>query len=187
MSYHHLILLAVALLRAWELAFSWRRLREAQAQGRATLIPEPLYPVIVAVHAGWLGGSLLETWLRHYPYPGALFLPALLLWMAALGLRFWVLAVMHENWNVRLIERSEQPVVTGGPYRYVRHPSYLAVILEIAAVPLMLGAYVTAALGSLANGLLLVWRIRREEAYLLAVPQYREAFEHKKRLIPGVL
>jgi methyltransferase len=186
MSYHHLILLAVALLRAWELAFSWRRLREAQAQGGAVLIPEPVYPVMVAVHAGWLGGGLLETWLRGYPYPGALALPALLLWMAALALRGWVLAVMREHWNVRLIERANQPVIATGPFRYVRHPNYLAVIVEIAAVPLLLGAYVTAALGSLANGLVLVWRIRREEAYLLDLPAYRAAFEHKKRLIPGV-
>ncbi|MBI3992637.1 MAG: hypothetical protein HY342_05145 [Candidatus Lambdaproteobacteria bacterium] len=186
MSYHHLILLAVALLRGWELAYSWRQLRAAQTEGTAVPIPEPIYPVMVAVHAGWLSGSLLETWLRAYPFPGALFLPALLLWMAALALRFWVLAVMQEHWNVRLIERTRQPVVTAGPFRLVRHPNYVAVIVEIAVVPLLLGAYVTAALGSLANGLVLAWRIRREEAYLLGVPEYRAAFEHKKRLIPGV-
>ncbi len=186
MSYHYAILSAVALLRLWELGFSYRKLVQVRETQGARLIPEPAFPAIVAVHAAWLGGCVLETWLRSHPFPGAIFLPALLAWMAALALRCWVLLVLRERWNVRLIERDGQEVCTAGPYRYLRHPNYLAVIVEIAAVPLLVGAYVTAALGSLANGAVLVWRIRKEEAYLFEVPGYREAFGDKKRLLPGI-
>lgn len=186
MSYHYVILAAVAVLRLWELQFSYRAFRDARADNSAELIPEPIYPIIVAVHALWLGGAFLEVILREQPYPGAIFVPALLLWIVALALRFWVLAVMNELWSVRLISRRGQRVVTGGPYRFVRHPNYVAVILEIAVVPIMMGAYVTAVLATLANAAVLFWRIRKEEHYLLGIADYRKAFEHKKRLIPGV-
>ena len=82
--------------------------------------------------------------------------------------------------------RERQPVVTGGPYRYIRHPNYVVVFVEIAAVPLLLGAYGTALLGSLANAWVLAGRIRREEAYLLSVPAYRAAFADKARFVPGL-
>ena len=93
---------------------------------------------------------------------------------------------MGSFWNVRLLRREEQPIVTGGPYRYLRHPNYLAVTIEIAAFPLITGAYWTALAGSAANAAVLWFRIRREEAYLFSFPAYRAAFAGKKRLIPGV-
>jgi methyltransferase len=68
----------------------------------------------------------------------------------------------------------------------VRHPNYSAVILEMAAVPLLVGAPLTALLGSLANGVVLYFRIRQEEAYLFSVSGYERAFGHKKRLVPWV-
>jgi methyltransferase len=96
------------------------------------------------------------------------------------------MAALGGLWNVRLISRADQAVVADGPYRYIRHPNYLAVVLEVAAVPLLLGAYWTALIGSVANGLVLWRRIANEEAYLFTVEAYREAFAGKKRLIPGV-
>jgi methyltransferase len=89
-------------------------------------------------------------------------------------------------WNVRLVQRPDQPVIASGPYRFVRHPNYLAVVLELAAVPLALGAYGTALLAGAANALVLWRRIAAEERYLFSVPGYAAAFAAKKRLIPGV-
>jgi methyltransferase len=96
------------------------------------------------------------------------------------------MASLGRLWNVRIVERREQPVVTAGPYAWVRHPNYLAVVLEVAAVPVLLGALGTALLGSLANAVVLYFRIRAEEAYLFAQPGYAAAFAGKKRFLPGL-
>jgi methyltransferase len=73
--------------------------------------------------------------------------------------------------------------VTGGPYRFLRHPNYLAVVLEMAAVPLIHGAWLTAAVFSALNAALLSHRIPAEERALGAA--YAEAFEGRRRLVPG--
>ena len=87
---------------------------------------------------------------------------------------------------MRLVDRNPQPVVVTGPYRFIRHPNYVAVILDIAVVPLLVGAPWTALLGSLANGLVLWRRIVAEEQHLMQNTAYRKAFEEKARLVPGV-
>jgi methyltransferase len=177
---------AVALMRVAELIVSrWRLARDGR-QGVAAPLREPVYPLMVAVHAMWLAGCLLEPlWLRPAWHP-FIALPALLAWALALGLRLWSMAALGRLWNVRLVRRAEQPVITAGPYRYVRHPNYLAVVLELAAVPLAVGAYWTALLAGLASGWVLWRRIAGEEAYLFTVPGYAAAFAGKKRLIPGL-
>ena len=61
--------------------------------------------------------------------------------------------------------------VQHGIYRYIRHPNYLGVELEMVAVPLMHSAYLTAAVFGVANALLLLDRIRREEQALDATAE----------------
>ncbi len=186
MSYRTLVLLAVLALRGWELYFSWRQLAEDRRADRAQPLPEPIYPAMVALHAAWLAACVAEVALLKPDFQSWLVLPLLVLWVLALALRFWVIMSLGGCWNVRLIKRKKQPVVTAGPYAYIRHPNYLAVILEIAAVPLLIGAYWTALLFSLANGVVLWRRIAGEEGYLMGIAAYRKAFAEKKRLIPGV-
>jgi methyltransferase len=181
-----LLLGAVAVLRLAELGLSRRWLSRARRNGRAEVIPEATYAFMVAVHAAWLGGCLAELMAGARPPAPGLLLPLGAAWLGALALRMWVHTSLGRLWNVRLVRREAQAVVTRGPYRYVRHPNYLAVIVELAVVPLMVGAHWTALLASLLNALVLWRRIRAEEAYLFAVPAYRSAFAQKKRLIPGV-
>lgn len=180
------VLTAIAALRLGELAFSLWRLRADRRAGAAQPVPERGFPWIVAVHAGWFAGCALEASLRPAHPPSAWVAGAALLWAVSLLLRAWLMASLGRLWNVRIVARKAQPIVVRGPYAWVRHPNYLAVILEIAAVPLLLGAVWTALLGSVANGIVLAFRIRREEAYLFSVPGYAQAFGHKKRLLPGV-
>jgi methyltransferase len=180
------VLGAVAALRAAELAFSALALRAGRRAGRARALPEPAFPWLVAVHAGWLLGCLVEGLGFPSRLPPALLALAGALWAASLLLRAWLMASLGRLWNVRIVARPEQPIVTAGPYAWVRHPNYLAVVLEIAAVPLLVGALGTALLGSLANALLLYFRIRAEEAYLFAQPGYSAAFAGKKRFLPGL-
>lgn len=188
---HWLVLSAIAALRAGELAFSAWRLRTDERATGARLVPERGFPWLVAVHVGWYLGCAGEGWLAPAAYAratpvSALVIAAVAVWVASLMLRLWLWASLGRLWSVRLVSRPGQPVVTRGPYAWVRHPNYLAVILEIAAVPLLLGAPWTALAGSIANGLALTARIRREETYLFGVPGYAEAFGMKKRLVPGV-
>ena len=93
---------------------------------------------------------------------------------------------LGRQWNVRaLVPRDLAPVETG-PYRYVRHPNYVAVILEFLAVPLVAGANLSAGLLSAVNAYVLYDRIRAEEALLEASPSYRKAFGGKARFLPGI-
>jgi len=176
----------VALLRLAELAVSRRRLSQDAARGIAAPIREPGYAAMVLVHAGWLAGCVAEPWLTGPVFRPAVAVPALLAWAGALGLKLWLMLALGRLWNVRLVSRAQQPVVTAGPYRWVRHPNYLAVIVELAAVPLALGAWWTALLAGAANAAVLWRRVAREEAYLFSVPGYAQAFARKKRLIPGL-
>jgi len=185
MPYQYPVLIALTAQRLWELYVSRKRWREDRERG-AALVAEPHWPAMIAVHAAWVAGCWAEAGLNPPEYVSWIVLPMLLVWAAALGLRIWMMNALGPLWNARIIQREEQPVVVEGPYRFVRHPNYLAVILEMAALPLLLGAYWTALIGSLANALVLWRRIRAEEAYLFTVKAYREAFADKKRLIPGV-
>jgi len=81
-------------------------------------------------------------------------------------LRYWAIASLGDRWNVRVIVVPGEALVVSGPYRYVRHPNYLAVAVEIATLPLIHGAYLTAIAFSAMNAALLRVRIRTEEAAL---------------------
>lgn len=186
MSFQYLILAAVAGLRLWELYHSWRHLGGRKPSPKTRALAEPIFPWMAALHVAWLVACFAEVAWREPLFHPWLVLPMLLLWGGALGLRFWVIQSLGEDWNVRVVQRRPQTVVTTGPYAFVRHPNYLAVVVEIAAVPLMVGAYWTALLGTLANAAVLAQRIRGEEAHLFKYAAYKRAFTDKKRLLPGV-
>ena len=98
----------------------------------------------------------------------------------------WTLRTIGRSWNVRVVQPEGDAIATTGPYRWIRHPNYLVVILEIAALPLVHSAWL-AALGLTAlNGFVLFHRIRTEEASLMEVPAWREAMADRTRLIPGI-
>jgi methyltransferase len=104
----------------------------------------------------------------------------------AIGLRVWCIRTLGRQWNVRAVVPQDLVPVATGPYRYVRHPNYVAVILEFLALPLVGGAGVSAGLLSAFNAYLLYDRIRAEEALLDESPAYRQAFAGKARFVPGV-
>src|SRR6185369_15280419 len=99
-------------------------------------------------------------------------------------LRWWVIATMGAHWNVQVMGSTALGVVTGGPFRWVRHPNYVAVFVELGALPLVHGAFITAAAGAALHALVLRRRIALEEAILLADPRYREAMAGKPRFVP---
>jgi methyltransferase len=139
--------------------------------------------VVVALHAAFLASCALEGTLR----PGTL--PAICSWLALAGvvaaqaLRRWAMATLGPRWTTRVVVVPGLPPVTGGPYRLLRHPNYVAVVLELALLPCIRGAWWTALGFSLANAALLAIRIRAEEAGLGA--EWKQAFAHTPRFLPG--
>ena len=107
--------------------------------------------------------------------------------VAATALRIWTIRTLGDSWNARAAVPENLRPVTDGPYRYIRHPNYVAVILEFAAVPMVAGAWRSAVALSLLNAAVLSDRIAAEERLLDSSAAYRDAFAGKARFIPGVL
>jgi methyltransferase len=171
---------ALALQRRRELALSQRL--EAARPGRQAAARS--FPLMVAVHVGLFVLPSLEIRLAHRRARWSGLWIALL--AAATGLRWWSIRSLGDQWNVRAAVPDDLQPVTGGPYRWIRHPNYLAVILEFAALPMAGGAWISALGLSLLDGAVLVDRITAEEALLAAVPGYQEAFAGTARFIPGI-
>lgn len=160
-----LLLAAVAVERLVELVLSRRHAAWAVARGGVER-GRRHYPVLVALHVGLLGGSLAEVTLAPRPFLPALAVPALAAVLASQGLRWWCVWALGPRWNTRVIVVPGLPLVQRGPYRWLRHPNYLAVVVEGVALPLVHTAWVTAAAFTLANAVALRVRIRVEEAAL---------------------
>lgn len=128
------------------------------------------YPVMVVLHTGLLAACLAETWLGHRPFLPALGWSMLALTLAAQGLRWWCISTLGPRWNTRVIVVPDLPRITGGPYRWLDHPNYVAVIVEGAALPLVHSNWMTATGFTLLNLPLLVTRIRCENTALATLP-----------------
>ena len=124
------------------------------------------YPFMVVLHTGLLAGCLLEVWFADRDFTGVLGWPMLALVIASQGLRWWCIRVLGRQWNTRIVVVPGLPLVTGGPYRLFPHPNYVAVVVEGFALPLVHGAWLTAAVFTLVNAGLLTVRIRAENRAL---------------------
>jgi methyltransferase len=92
------------------------------------------------------------------------------------GLRYWCIVSLGEYWNTRIILVPDAETRRRGPYRFLRHPNYLAVTLEFAVIPLLMRAPLTLVVFSLANLVVLRQRIRLEEEALREFTDYGERF-----------
>ncbi len=177
------VIALVALQRLGELVVSARRLR---ARGEALVAEPGLFPFMVAVHVGLLVAPPLEVIALERPFVPALAAAAAGVLVGATALRVWTLRSLGRAWNVRVVVPEEGAVVTSGPYAWIRHPNYLVVVLELASIPLLHTAWMSALALSALNAVVLVRRIRTEEAALQQLPAWRAAMAGKKRLVPGV-
>ena len=168
--------------RAVELVLSSRNARWARARG-AIEIGRADYVAMVVVHALFPAACLFEGSRRPAP-PIALSLGALALVVAAQSLRYWAIASLGRRWNTRIVALPELAPVVRGPYRFLRHPNYVAVAIELAAFPLIAGAWACALGFSVANAVLLARRIPAEERAL--GPLYAQTFSDRPRFVPEV-
>ena len=150
------------------------------------------FNMMFLLHAAWFIGLVVEPF--FFPRPLATFvtITTASIFVLAQTLRFWTLYSLGVHWNTNIMVPasleslpSDVPAfITSGPYRYIRHPNYLAVILELLALPLVGGAYFTSITASLLNALVLAKRIPNEELFLLSRPGYAEAMGSKGRFFP---
>lgn len=178
-------LVIVGLERLVELVIS-RRHQQALSQEGVDKVPERHFRWMVLTHAGVLIAAGAEVLLLQRPFVPALAIAMGVVFVAATLLRVWVIRTMRVHWNVEVMASMALGVVTTGPYRFIRHPNYLAVILEIAAIPLIHGAWMTAIAGTLANAWVLAKRLEVEEKVLLSDPAYETTMGPKARFVPGL-
>jgi methyltransferase len=159
-----LFLAVVVLQRLGELALSARNARRVKARGAREfgaghfpllVLVHVIYPLALAAEVLWLGAR-----------PAALWPLWLVFWLGAQALRFWAVGALGERWNSRILVVPGEPLVHRGPYRWLRHPNYVAVVVELGAGPMLFGAWRTALLVSALDGIALWVRIRAENRAL---------------------
>lgn len=162
----------VALERLAELVVSkrnadWSFARGGRETGRGH------YPVMVALHAGFLVAMLLEAVVRRPEVPAPLAWSMVGLVVGSQALRWWCIVTLGPRWNTRVIVVPNLPSVRSGPYRFLAHPNYVAVVIEGAALPLVHGCWFTAAAFTVLNAALLRVRLRVENDALRSLPAGR--------------
>ena len=179
------LLLVVAALRFYELRISRRHQAGMVARG-ASKIVDPRFRWMVLLHTAVLLGSALEVVFLHRPFYPLFAAVSFAIFLGANAVRWWVIRTLGDHWSVQVMDSTGMGIVSSGPFRYVRHPNYAAVFVEMLALPLIHCAWITAFAGSLAHVLVLSQRLATEERVLFADARYREAMSRKPRFLPGL-
>jgi len=163
-----LLIAAVACERVAELVVSKRNLAWSRTQGGIEF-GAAHYPAMVILHTGLLVGCLAEVILLDRPFLPWLGWPMLAIVVAAQALRWWCITTLGQQWNTRVVVIPGASRVSGGPYRLLSHPNYVAVIAEGVALPLVHTAWITALVFTVLNGVLLATRITTENTALASL------------------
>lgn len=159
--FFYLIVGIVVLQRLVELVIAKRNEKKSFAAGGIEYDKKG-YLVIVIMHIMFFI-SLFAEYFYFYRTLNDFWVIFLVLFILAQGLRYWAITSLGSLWNTRIIIVPGSKLVRYGPYRYFKHPNYMAVITELAVLPLMFSCFVTAIVISAVNLLLLKRRIAIEE------------------------
>jgi len=162
-----ILVLAVALVaaqRLFELVLARRNERRARARD-AVERGQRHYLLIVVLHTLWLVSTLVEGLLRGPDIPAFWPVP-LALFLLVQPLRYWAIFSLGERWNTKILVLPGEKPVRRGPYRYIDHPNYVVVVVEILTFPLIFGAWITALVFTVLNAVILSVRIREENRAL---------------------
>jgi methyltransferase len=190
-SYHELVVplwyaalaAAVAADRLIAVVQSRRNRRQLRSEG-AQPVHDPSFFGLAFLHTAYLVAAPLEVAWFGRPVLTWLAVPALVVLIAATVLRFWAVRTLADHWNLSVVASQSLGPVTTGPYRFIRHPNYVAIVLEVAALPLVHTAWITALCATLAQIPLLARRISVEEKILMSDPAYRKQMGAKPRFFP---
>nr|WP_155910992.1 MULTISPECIES: isoprenylcysteine carboxylmethyltransferase family protein [unclassified Mycolicibacterium] len=159
---------AVAVERLVELVVSKRNLAWSLERG-GTEYGFGHYPFMVVLHVGLLAGCALEPPLLDRPFIPELGWPMFAVVLASQALRWWCIATLGPQWNTRVIVIPGAARVVAGPYRWLPHPNYVAVVVEGLALPLVHTAWLTALGFTVLNAVLLRTRLRVENTALTSL------------------
>jgi methyltransferase len=168
MVWYVLLIATVAVERLAEVVVAERNRRWSRERGGFEAGARH-YPVMVLLHTALLVGCVLEVAVLHRPFIPTLGFPMLALVVAAQVLRWWCITSLGRQWNTRVIVVPGAPRITGGPYRWIPHPNYVAVIVEGIALPLVHSAWFTAVMFTVLNAALLRTRVQVENAALVGL------------------
>lgn len=175
MTAYLILILATGAERVVELVISARNAKVALARG-GTEFGQRHFPWMVALHTGLLLACLAEAFFGNRPFFPWLGWPMLVLVVLSQALRYLCIATLGPQWNTRVIVVPGLHRVRRGPYRWLHHPNYVAVVIEGFALPLVHTAWITALVFTVLNAvLLLAFRIPVENRALgaLAPPEIR--------------
>jgi methyltransferase len=183
-----LIIFITSLLRLIELFISKRNDSVRSLEPNIQKPKEISFFLFIILHVSFLIFTPLEVFFLERNFHFFLGICMIALYLSCLLLRFHVLNILGKNWNTRVIynPNDELSIITNGVYKYIRHPNYLIVILEITSISLYHSAYFSFLFFTLFNLLLLFFRIRFEENELFKNSKYSNHFKYKKRFIPGL-
>ncbi|MDQ1576302.1 MAG: methyltransferase [Microbacteriaceae bacterium] len=154
MIWYTVLVLATGAERIAELIVSARNARWSFARGGVEY-GRGHFPPMIALHTGLLVACIAEVWIFGRPFLPWLGWPMLVLVLASQALRWWCIATLGPRWNTRVIVVPGLALVTSGPYRWLRHPNYVAVVVEGFALPLVHSAWITALAFTVLNAVLL--------------------------------
>lgn len=182
----YLIWFTTIILRLTELKISKKNSVQRLKENQTILHEEKFFFLFVILHTSFLIFVPIEIEFMNREFQSPFGFLFFILYFICLAFRFLILKSLKSNWNVKLIfnSNSKDSVTTTGIYEYIRHPNYLVVILEIISIPMFMNAYLSTLIFSILNGLLLYFRIKKEESILFQNPFYKAHFESKKRFIP---
>jgi methyltransferase len=181
---YFVFLALVAVERLVEMRISGRH-QEQLTQRGIPKRPDPRFRWMVGLHSGLLAGAAIEVLVFHRRFLPVFGTAMVALFGLATALRWWAIHSLGAHWNVQIMASGSLGVVSRGPYRWVRHPNYLGVFLEMLALPLIHGAWITATIGAAFHAWILRHRIALEESVLEADSGYREVMAGKPRFLPG--
>ena len=179
------LLLAVAAMRIFELRLSKKHQQDMTARG-ASKVKDPNFRWMAMFHTLVLVGAAAEVVFLHRPLIPALAIPMFALFLVANLVRWWVIRTLGEHWNVQVVDSTKLGFVASGPFRYVRHPNYAAVFVEMIALPLIHTAWIIALAGAVAHVIVLSLRLSVEDPVLLANPDYAATMGSKPRFFPSL-
>lgn len=179
------VVVAVIFQRLFEVSLSNRNQAEILERGGQEH-GDNLLGVVKSLQVSWWIAMIAEVWYFDRPFIFPLAVVALSATLAGQILRYLSMQALKQRWTLSIMTLPDTPVVDKGIYFYLRHPNWLGVIMEIAALPLIHGAYLTAIIFTLANGLLMSQRIQIEEEALAENSNYTLVFANIPRFIPKI-
>jgi methyltransferase len=178
-------IVAAVLIQRWvELRISQRHVMALLAQG-GRLHGSNLIGIVKGLQIAWFVAMIAEVWGLNRPFMPLLAAIAILATIAGQSLRYLSMRALGQRWTLPIVTLPGASAIDTGIYRYLRHPNWLGVILEILALPLIHGAYLTAICFSIANAILIIWRIKAEEKALSQDNNYAQVLAMQPRLIPN--